>query len=92
VAERVTTARERAIARSTPIHSRLSGDALLAACRLSSDALDTLTTVARARGFSGRAITRVLRVARTIADLDGTDTVDTAPLLEAVSLRAWDGP
>jgi magnesium chelatase family protein len=37
--------------------------------------------------FSGRACHGVLRVARTIADLDGKDAIDTVHILEAVQHR-----
>jgi len=38
--------------------------------------------------FSARAYHRVLKVARTLADLDGSDTVGQAHLAEAISYRA----
>jgi magnesium chelatase family protein len=36
---------------------------------------------------SMRGITRILRVARTIADLDNSDKIKSAHLLEAISYR-----
>jgi len=41
-------------------------------------------------GFSARAFDRVLKVARTIADLDGRDGIDTAHVSEAVQYRMMD--
>lgn len=38
-------------------------------------------------GFSARAYHRILKVARTLADLDGTDTVGRVHLAEAISYR-----
>ena len=38
-------------------------------------------------GFSARAYHRVLKVARTLADLDGADTVGRIHLAEAISYR-----
>ncbi len=38
-------------------------------------------------GFSARAYHRVLRVARTLADLDGSDKVGRIHLAEAISYR-----
>ena len=38
-------------------------------------------------GLSPRACHRVLKVARTIADLDGRDRLDNRHLLEALNLR-----
>lgn len=46
-----------------------------------------LTSVAERFGLSARAYHRVLRVARTIADLDGVESVGRAHVAEAVSYR-----
>jgi magnesium chelatase family protein len=40
-------------------------------------------------GLSGRAYHGILRVARTIADLDGKEIIDTAHILEAVQHRRY---
>jgi magnesium chelatase family protein len=40
-------------------------------------------------GLSGRAYHGILRVARTIADLDGKEVIDTAHILEAVQHRRY---
>jgi magnesium chelatase family protein len=39
--------------------------------------------------LSGRGISRVLKVARTIADLEGKDTIDTVHILEAIQHRRF---
>lgn len=41
-------------------------------------------------GFSGRAYHRILRVARTIADLDGSDGITEKHVGEAVEYRVLD--
>lgn len=48
---------------------------------------DLLNTVAERMGLSARGYHRVLRVARTIADLDGSDDVRRPHVAEAVSYR-----
>jgi magnesium chelatase family protein len=48
---------------------------------------DLLARVAQKFGLSARGYHRVLRVARTIADLDGSDQVRLPHIAEAVSFR-----
>lgn len=50
-------------------------------------AQSTLEDIARRKSFGGRAISRVVRVARTIADLDCRDEVNSTDIVEACSYR-----
>ncbi|MDO9556989.1 MAG: YifB family Mg chelatase-like AAA ATPase [Coriobacteriia bacterium] len=68
----------------------LTGGRLLAACLPNRAALTTLETLARTIGLSGRAVTRTLRVARTIADLAGETKVTRDHVLEAAGYRIGD--
>ena len=56
-------------------------------CRLETDDQKLLEEASRSLNFSIRAHYRILRVARTIADLDACVTIQTEHLLEAVSYR-----
>jgi len=49
-----------------------------------------LESAARRSSLSGRAVTRMLRVARTIADLAGEPTIGEEHVAEALGYRAWE--
>ncbi len=49
-----------------------------------------LTTAVPKLGLSSRAVDAILRVARTIADIDGDDVVGSAAIMEAIQLRRDD--
>jgi magnesium chelatase family protein len=87
---RVLAAREHSERRDVSSNARLGGGDLLLACALDRSARAYLTEAARRCHLSGRAITRTLRVARTIADLDGSDRVRDADLQEAATYRGWE--
>ncbi len=70
-----------------PPSSSMSGAGLVSACRLSAAATSSLERIARAYHLSGRGITRLLRVARTISDLEASDSVTAEHLAEAATFR-----
>lgn len=65
----------------------LTGSSLLAACRLEVAERRLLTAHARRLHLSGRGVTRLLRVARTIADLSCHERVTALAIDEAVGMR-----
>jgi len=87
VRARVTAARELALARQGCCNAQLAPESLLALCALSSADCNLLERAAQQLLLSARACHRVLRVARTIADLEGAGTVARAHLGEALALR-----
>jgi magnesium chelatase family protein len=56
-------------------------------CTLSPSAKSLLDTAAGRLGLSARAYMRVVKVARTIADLNGNQAIDTAEISEALQYR-----
>lgn len=54
------------------------------------EARSLFESAARHAHLSGRAVTRLLRVARTIADLEESATITEAAVGEALGYRAWD--
>ena len=87
VRTRVAAARERQTERQSVPNFALAGRRLRKACALGADA-DALPSRAIDRmGLSGRAHDRVLRVARTVADLAGEAGIAAEHLAEALSYR-----
>ncbi len=87
VRERVVAARAIAIARQGASNARLAGDALDRHCRLDAAASRFLQAATTRLGWSARSFHRVLRVARTIADLAASAEITTAHLGEAIQYR-----
>jgi magnesium chelatase family protein len=95
VAARVAAARERQVARYAAIglphvrsNAAVSGAVLEDVARPDASGMALLREAADAMRLSARGYHRVLRVARTLADLDGVDKVGRVHLAEALSYRA----
>jgi magnesium chelatase family protein len=92
---RVEAAREiqRARYKDVPgVHcnAHLSGRELRRFTPMSDEAAETLTLSMERLGLSARAFDRVIKVARTIADLEGADTIGVDHVGEAVGYRTLD--
>ncbi len=61
-------------------------------CALDAAGSALLEAAIRRLGLSGRGYHRILRVARTIADLDGTEALDAEHVAEAIQFRSLDRP
>src|SRR5437870_11929385 len=88
VAVRIAAARALQLARSQTLNGRLTGRALRAACRLSRRATTRAVELAELEGLSARGTERLLRVARTNADLGGQAVVGGDALEEAARFRS----
>jgi len=92
--EQVVRARETQRVRygdgSTLLNARLAGRRLKQWCQLDEAGESTLRQAISELGLSARAHDKVLRVARTIADLDGKDRISAEHLAEAIQYRRLD--
>ena len=97
VRERVLAARDRQFLRAESrgiaarINARLAGEELSAAAPLDREARLFLTKAADRLALTARGWHRVIRVARTVADLDGAAELDVRHLAEALGYRLGEG-
>lgn len=89
VAERVHLARSRQTRRGGA-NASLAGRHLERACALDTEGQRLLTGAMDRLGLSARALHRILRVARTLADLEGSGPVGQGHLVEALGYRQLD--
>ena len=90
VRERVVAARDRMLARTGTPNARLDQAQTREACRLEAADEALLERAMDGLQLSARALHRILRVARTIADLDGSDAIRTPHLSEALGYRRFE--
>ncbi len=87
VAERVAAARARAIARQGKPNALLAAQDLAEHAPLDAAAKALLERSAERLGWSARSFHRVLRVARSVADLAGAGAITSVHVAEAIQLR-----
>ncbi len=93
---RVIKARAYAASRYESVGARVRNNAELSSaqirqfCTMTESASSTLRRAFDSLGLSARGYDRILRVARTVADLDKSEMIDAVHVAEAVQLRSLD--
>jgi magnesium chelatase family protein len=91
---RVLTARAHQQARlahlDVAVNAHVPGRDVRRVCRIDARGRRLLEAASERLGLSARAYTRILRVARTIADLAGEQDITTSHLAEAIQYRSLD--
>jgi magnesium chelatase family protein len=87
IAQRVLAAFNRAVERQGCSNDALAGADIDRICRPEGNVKQLLHAASSRLGWSARAYHRVLKVARTIADLEGVDELATAHVAEAIQYR-----
>jgi len=90
VRARVVAARERQLSRAGRSNAHLDIALTHATCRLTEDDRRLLEHAIDALQLSARSMHRILRVARTIADLADSTAIATPHLAEAIGYRRLD--
>lgn len=94
IRERVQRARllqhERYKGTSITCNARITSDVLHEICPLTDDALSLLKTVFERMGLSARAYDRILKVSRTVADMEKSEVIQKQHIAQAVQYRSLD--
>jgi magnesium chelatase family protein len=90
VRQRVVAARKIQLDRAGLPNAQLSGAGVREHCRLNAGQRQLLEEAAQQTGLSPRACQRILKVARTVADLEAAPTIESGHLAEAIAYRGFD--
>ncbi len=86
-AARVATARDRSLTRQGKANDELGSSEIERVCRPEGAVRQLLHAASARLGWSARAYHRVLKVARSIADLEGAQTIESRHVAEAIQYR-----
>ncbi|MEG1995873.1 MAG: YifB family Mg chelatase-like AAA ATPase [Oscillospiraceae bacterium] len=94
IKKRVNAARaiqnERYLNTGVTCNARLTPALIASSCHVSESATKLLRNAFDKLGLSARAYDRILKVARTIADLEASEIIDSAHISEAIQYRSLD--
>ncbi|QGN35937.1 YifB family Mg chelatase-like AAA ATPase [Klebsiella oxytoca] len=90
IRQRVLAAREKQLSRQSKLNAHLGNDEMKIWCQLREDDAIWLEETLTQLGLSIRAWQRLLKVSRTIADIEGVDRIQRHHLQEALGYRAID--
>ena len=88
--DRVEQAQERQFHRQAQLNYQLEAQEIEQVCAMNAASYEFLDMVAERLHLSARAYHRIMRVARTIADMSASDRVGQSHLSEAVGYRSMD--
>jgi magnesium chelatase family protein len=90
IRERVIQATKRQYDRAQKLNARLNNPEIQQSCALTPESQTLILRAMERFGLSARSYHRILRVARTIADLENSTHISTVHLSEALSFRKID--
>ena len=93
IKERVNAARaiqHRRFENDSVSNARMDSKAIRKFCALDAEGESLMRSAFESMGLSARSYDRILRVARTIADLAGAENIDAGHLAEAIQYRSYD--
>ena len=94
VRQRVNDARKLQLSRfdgsGSYCNAQMNNSQLSEHCKIDSSSETLLRTAFKRLGLSARAYTRILKVARTIADLDNSERIEKKHIAEAIQYRSLD--
>ncbi|RYX83853.1 ATP-binding protein [bacterium] len=90
VRRRVIKAREKQLARMGTCNGHMKAKELREHCDMDAATKDLLKAAIAQFNLSGRGYDRILKVSRTIADLEGEEKIEMHHVAEAINYRAFD--